>query len=66
MKAGEVYIAPSGLTFKIKKVLKDSVTVEVRRRYLNKESGEVTVRINERVVPMDLFETFARAYEKKP
>lgn len=63
MNKGDVYESPGGMSFTIKKVLKDSVTVDVQRNYRDKD-GKFVLRVNERVVPKSLFASFARAYEK--
>lgn len=63
MKVGDTYESPGGLGFVIKALDKKTVTVDVDRVYEDKD-GKRILKVNERVMPRERFEGFARPYKK--
>jgi hypothetical protein len=62
LKAGQVWVSPnSGLNFKIKKVTKDYVLVDVQRNGRDRD-GRYKLIVNERKVPHEIWWAFSKAY----
>lgn len=62
---GDVWESPGGMQVIVKSVdgRSKTATCDVHRTYRDKDNKMVG-KVNERVVPFDLFPTFVRAYKK--
>lgn len=57
-----MFTSESGRTATVLKVTTKTITVEVERRVLNRNTGELKTEKRTREVPVDLWPTFAKAY----
>lgn len=63
---GEVFVSTLGSELKVRvlEAKKDRIRVAVERKLVDRKLGEISIVVNEREIPVELWPRFIRVYEK--